>query len=70
MQWDSLEVGAVVSRRLQAIGLEVVGDELCGALVGLGAGVAAFHRIVREVGGERPPGGGFGGWLGAGDCGG
>ena len=36
------------------------GDVLCGALVGFGAGVAAFHGVVGERHGLGPPGGGSG----------
>ncbi len=36
----------VVAGGFQASGGELVGDVFCGALVGFGAGVAAFHGIV------------------------
>ncbi len=43
--------------------MELFGDVLCGALVGFGAGIAAFHGVVGEGGGLGPPGGGGGVWL-------
>jgi len=63
---DALEVGGLAcsgfTDGFEAVGLEALGDESGGALVGFGAGVAAFHGVVGEIGGLGPPGGG--GWGG------
>ena len=60
MHGDALEEGAVVAGGFEACGFELVGDVFCGALVGFGAGVAAFHGVVGEGDGLGPPGGGGG----------
>ena len=66
----ALEEGVVVAGGFQAGGGELRGDVLCGALVGFGAGVAAFHGVVGESRGLSPPRGGggvrFGGRLSCG----
>ncbi len=62
---DALEEGSVVAGGFEACGLELVGDVFCGAFVGFGAGVAAFHFVVGERYGLGPPGcGGRVGFLG------
>ncbi len=63
MHGDSLEISSVVAGGFEACGFELVGDVFCGALVGFGAGVAAFHGVVGEGCGLGPPCGGGGVWL-------
>ena len=55
---DSLEISSVVAGGFEACGFELVGNVVCSALIGFGAGVAAFHGVVGEGDGLGPPCGG------------
>ena len=48
MHGDSLEISSAVAGWLEACGFELGCDVVCGALVGFGAGVTAFHGVVGE----------------------